>query len=316
MPCSTRGSDVPENIPPITAKIPAPKTTSTSLPQTAAPSPWLLLLRRPLFWFASVILLIMLAFAVAPAPFAGLFGNGDPRACDLANSKVESAPGHPFGFDLQGCDIWAGAVYGAQASITVGLLATGIALVIALVMGLLAGMGGRAADWIVSRLTEVFLGFPFLLAAIVVLNMFGTRNVLTVGVVLGVFGWPMMARLMRASVRSVTKADHVLAARTMGLGAGRIISRYVVPNAVQPVMLMATLTIGGVIVAESTLTYLGIGLSSPAISWGLQIAAGSRVFQTAPHVLVLPSIMLAVTVLAIVTLGEELRTVFDPRERR
>lgn len=307
---------MPENIPPITAKIPAPKTTSTSLPQAARPSPWLLLLRRPLFWVASTILLTMLAFAVAPAPFAGLFGNGDPRACDLADSKVESAPGHPFGFDLQGCDIWAGAVYGAQASISVGLLATGIALAIALVMGLLAGMGGRVADWIVSRLTEVFLGFPFLLAAIVVLNMFGTRNVLTVGVVLGVFGWPMMARLMRASVRSVTKADHVLAARTMGLGAGRIISRYVVPNSVQPVMLMATLTIGGVIVAESTLTYLGIGLSSPAVSWGLQIAAGSRVFQTAPHVVVLPSIMLAVTVLAIVALGEELRTVFDPRERR
>ncbi|MDP3950341.1 ABC transporter permease [Microbacterium sp.] len=304
------------DIPPVTAKIPAPKTTSTSLPQSTGPSVWRLLLSRPLFWTSSIILLIMLAFAIAPAPFAGLFGNGDPRACDLADSKVESAPGHPFGFDLQGCDIWAGAVYGAQASISVGLLATGIALAIALVMGLLAGMGGGIADWVVSRLTDVFLGFPFLLAAIVVLNMFGTRDVLTVGIVLGVFGWPMMARLMRASVRSVTKADHVLAARTMGLGVGRIVTRYVVPNAVQPVMLMATLTIGGVIVAESTLTYLGIGLSSPAISWGLQIAAGSRVFQTAPHVLVLPSIMLAVTVLAIVALGEELRTVFDPRERR
>lgn len=306
---------MPENTPPITAKIPAPKTTRIAVPQKAL-SPWRMLLRRPLFWFAAVILLVMLAFAVAPAPFAGLFGNGDPRACDLADSAVESAPGHPFGFDLQGCDIWAGAVYGAQASISVGLLATGISLVIAMAMGLLAGMGGRAADWIVSRLTEVFLGFPFLLAAIVVLNMFGTRSVLTVGIVLGVFGWPMMARLMRASVRSVTGADHVLAARTMGLGTGRIVARYVLPNAVQPVLLLATLTVGAVIVAESTLTYLGIGLSSPAISWGLQIAAGSRVFQTSPHVLVLPSIMLALTVLAVVALGEELRSVFDPRERR
>lgn len=306
---------MPENTPPITAKIPAPRTTRIAVPQKAL-GPWRMLLRRPLFWFAAVILLVMLAFAVAPAPFAGLFGNGDPRACDLADSAVESAPGHPFGFDLQGCDIWAGAVYGAQASISVGLLATGISLVIAMAMGLLAGMGGRAADWIVSRLTEVFLGFPFLLAAIVVLNMFGTRSVLTVGIVLGVFGWPMMARLMRASVRSVTGADHVLAARTMGLGTGRIVARYVLPNAVQPVLLLATLTVGAVIVAESTLTYLGIGLSSPAISWGLQIAAGSRVFQTSPHVLVLPSIMLALTVLAVVALGEELRSVFDPRERR
>ncbi|MGM7670517.1 ABC transporter permease [Microbacterium sp. A93] len=307
---------MPKNIPPTTAKIPAPKTTRIVLPQTPRPAAWQMLLRRPLFWMSAAILLVMLAFAVAPAPFAALFGNGDPRACDLADSKIESAPGHPFGFDLQGCDIWAGAVYGAQSSIAVGLLATGISLTIALVMGLVAGMGGGTADWIVSRLTEVFLGFPFLLAAIVVLNMLGTRNVLTVGVVLGVFGWPMMARLMRASVRSVAKADHVLAARTMGLSTGRILSRYVVPNAVQPVLLMATLTIGGVIVAESTLTYLGIGLSSPSISWGLQIAAGSRVFQTAPHVLILPSILLALTVLAVVALGEELRSVFDPRERR
>lgn len=307
---------MPENIPPTTAKIPAPKTTRIVLPERARTSVWQLLVRRPLFWMSAAILLIMLAFAIAPAPFAGLFGNGDPRACDLANSKVESAAGHPFGFDLQGCDVWAGSVYGAQSSISVGLLATGIALAIALLMGLIAGMGGGIADWTVSRLTEVFLGFPFLLAAIVVLNMFGTRNVLTVGIVLGVFGWPMMARLMRASVRSVARADHVLAARTMGLGIGRIVGRYVLPNAVQPVLLMATLTVGGVIVAESTLTYLGIGLSSPAISWGLQIAAGSRVFQTAPHVLILPSIMLALTVLAIVAIGEELRSVFDPRERR
>lgn len=306
---------MPEKTPPTTAKIAVPKTTGIILPKKAQ-SPWRMLLRRPLFWMSAVILVVMVAFAVAPAPFAALFGHGDPRACDLADSKVESAPGHPFGFDLQGCDIWAGAVYGAQSSIAVGLLATGIALAIALAMGLIAGMGGRFADWIVSRLTEVFLGFPFLLAAIVVLNMFGTRSVLTVGVVLGVFGWPMMARLMRASVRSVAGADHVLAARTMGLGTGRIVGRYVLPNAVQPVLLLATLTVGGVIVAESTLTYLGIGLSSPAISWGLQIAAGSRVFQTAPHVLVLPSILLALTVLAIVALGEELRSVFDPRERR
>ncbi|WP_300267232.1 ABC transporter permease [Microbacterium sp.] len=306
---------MPEKTPPPTAKIAVPKTTGVVLPKKAT-SPWKLLLRRPLFWISTIILLVMLAFAVAPAPFAGLFGHGDPRACNLADSKVASAPGHPFGFDLQGCDIWAGAIYGAQSSIAVGLLATVISLAIALVFGIVAGMGGRVADWIVSRTTEVFLGFPFLLAAIVVLNMLGTRNVLTVGVVLGVFGWPMMARLMRASVRSVAGTDHVLAARTMGLGVGRIVTRYVVPNAVQPVLLLATLTVGGVIVAESTLTYLGIGLSSPAISWGLQIAAGSRIFQSAPHVLVLPSILLALTVLAVVALGEELRSVFDPRERR
>ncbi|MGM1017004.1 MAG: ABC transporter permease [Actinomycetota bacterium] len=293
-----------------------PKTTQIPVSRAAREGMGRLLLRRPLFWIAGSVLAVIFAFAIAPAPFAALFGNGDPRACDLADSAVPSAPGHPFGFDVQGCDIWANSVYGAQSSLTVGFLATAIALLLAMLLGTFAGLGGRAADWTISRVTEVFLGFPFLLAAIVVLNMLGVRNVFTVSIVLGVFGWPMMARLMRSSVRSVSTADYVLAARTMGLGSTHVIARHILPNAVQPVLLLATLTIGAVIVAESTLTYLGIGLSSPAISWGLQIAAGSRVFQSAPHVLILPSIMLALTVLAIVAIGEELRSAFDPRERR
>lgn len=307
---------MPENRAPRTSKVTVPKTSTLNVSRGARNTPWRALKRRPLFWIASAILAVVLAFAIAPAPFAGIFGHGDPRVCDLASSAVPSAPGHPFGFDLQGCDIWAGAIHGAQSSIAVGLLATSIALAIALVVGTIAGMGGGLVDWLVSRLTDVFLGFPFLLAAIVVLNMLGSRSVVTVGVVLGIFGWPMMARIMRGSVRSVAKADHVLAARTMGLGTVHIVTRYIVPNAVQPVLVMATLTVGAVIVAESTLTYLGIGLNSPAISWGLQIAAGSRVFQLSPHVLVLPSVLLALTVLAVVALGEELRTVFDPRERQ
>jgi oligopeptide transport system permease protein len=277
---------------------------------------WRDLLGRPLFWIAGGVLAILGAFAVAPAPFAGIFGSGDPRACDLAHSADGPAPGHPFGFEVQGCDIWANAVYGAQSSIAVGFLATAIALAIAVTLGTTAGMGGRAADWVVSRVTEVFLGFPFLLAAIVVLNTLGVRNVWTVSVVLGVFGWPTMARLVRASVRSIRGADYVVAARTMGLRMPRILRRYVLPNALQPVLVLATIAIGAVIVAESTLTYLGIGLSSPAISWGLQIAAGSRIFQTEPHVILLPSVFLALTVLSIVALGEELRAAFDPRERR
>ena len=276
---------------------------------------WHDLSRRPLFWAASAVLAVFVAFAVAPGVFAGLFGNPDPRVCSLSDSAAGPAPGHPFGFDLQGCDIWANSVYGAQSSIAVGFLATAIALLIAITLGTLSGMAGRVVDWIVQRMTEVFLGFPFLLAAIVVLNTLGIRNIWTVSVVLGVFGWPTMARLTRVSVRGTRQADYVVAARTMGLSTARIIGRYVLPNSLQPVLVLATISIGAVIVAESTLTYLGIGLAPPAISWGLQIAAGSHIFQSAPHVIVLPSVMLALTVLAVVALGEELRAAFDPRER-
>lgn len=277
---------------------------------------WADLRRKPLFWTAASVLAVLVFVAAFPGPVAGIFGAGDPRACDLADSAGTSRPGHPFGFDLQGCDIWANAIHGARASIAVGVFATGITLLIAVVMGTIAGLGGRSADWVVSRLNEIFLGFPFLIAAIIVLNMVGTRNVWTVSMVLGIFGWPVMARLVRTSVKSVRNADYVVAARTMGLGLPRVVLRYVLPNALQPVFVLATISVGGVIVAESALTYLGIGLSPPAISWGLQIAAGSRVFHTDPHILMLPSVLLALTVLSVVALGEELRAAVDPRERR
>ncbi len=308
--CSTRGravADLPTNT----------KAMSTALARSAGRKGGLRqLMRQPLFWLPVAVLAVLLAFAIAPAPFAALFGNGDPRSCSLANSSGLPSAGHPFGFDLQGCDIWANSVHGAQASITVGVLATAISLAIAILLGTIAGLYGGVADWLISRLTEVFLGFPFLLAAIVVLNSLGDRSVLTVSLVLGVFGWPTMARLVRTSVRAIRTSEYVLAARTMGLGQLRIITRYVLPNALTPVIVLATIAIGAVIVAESSLTYLGIGLQPPAISWGLQIAAGSRVFQTAPHIIMLPSLMLALTVLSVIGLGESLRTAFDPRRQQ
>jgi oligopeptide transport system permease protein len=271
-------------------------------------------LRRDWTFVGPAILIgLLLVMALVPSFFAGLFGHGDPRLCDLYSSQLGPRAGHPFGFDLQGCDVWANVIYGTQSSIAVGLMATAISGAIAIVLGTLAGFNGGWADWLISRLTEVFLGFPFLLAAIVVLNSIGQRTVFTVAAVLGLFGWPTMARLVRASVRQVRSLDYVLAARTMGLGTWRIVTRYVLANGLTPVLILATISIGTVIVAESSLTYLGVGLAPPAISWGLQIADGSRYFQTAPHMIVFPSLFLSLTVLSIIMLGEALRAAFDPK---
>lgn len=271
------------------------------------------LLRDWTFVLPAILIGLLVVVAVFPGFFAGLFGHGDPRACDLHSSQDGPTEGHPFGFDLQGCDVWANVVYGTQTSVAVGVLATLIAVSIAVVLGLIAGLYGGLADWLISRLTEIFLGFPFLLAAVVVLNSTGRRTVVTVALVLGFFGWPTMARLVRASVRSVRSLDYVLAARTMGLGTWRIVTRHVLPNALTPVLILATISIGAVIVSESSLTYLGVGLQPPAISWGLQIADGSRYFQTAPHMLVFSSVFLSLTVLSVIMLGEALRAAYDPR---
>lgn len=291
---------------------------ATAVAETPVAAPrgvWRALRRRPLFWVCAVVLAVLALVALAPSWFAGWFGQPDPRACDLAASAQPPGGAHVFGTDVQGCDVYANVVHGTRASLTVGVLATALALVVALVVGTLAGFYGGLADRLVSRLTDVFLGFPFLLGAVVVLTSIGTRSAVTVAVVLALFSWPTMARLVRGSVRAVRDAPYVEAARAMGLRDRRIIARYVLPNSIGPVLAVATTMVGGVIVSESTLTFLGLGLRAPSISWGLQLSSAQTYFQTSPHMLVFPSLFLTVTVLAMITLGDVLRDVLDPKGR-
>jgi len=295
--------------------------TATAAEEVAADTPaaprgvWRTLRRRPLFWLCAGVLGVLLLIAVAPSWFAGWFGQPDPRACDLADSALRPGGAHVFGTDVQGCDVYANVIYGTQASLTVGVLATAVALLVAVVVGTAAGFYGGFADRLIARLTDVFLGFPFLLGAVVVLTSIGSRSAVTVALVLALFSWPTMARLVRGSVRAVRDAPYVEAAKAMGLRDRRIIARYVLPNSIGPVLAVATTMVGGVIVSESTLTFLGLGLRAPSISWGLQLSSAQTYFQTSPHMLLFPSIFLTVTVLAMITLGDVLRDVLDPKGR-
>lgn len=290
-------------------------TAEVAVEEPRARGVWATVRRRVLFWLPLGVLSIMVLIAIVPEPFAGLFGNPDPRACDLSRTVNPPTVGHPFGFDVQGCDVYANVIHGARASMIVGLVCTAIALGIALAVGTLAGYVGGLIDSILARLTDIFLGFPFLLGAIIVLNTLGSRSVITVAVVLALFAWPTLARLVRTSVRGIRGAEYVQAATAIGLPTRRILTQYVLPNAIGPVLAVATLTVGGVIVAESTLTFLGLGLRAPSISWGLQLASAQVVFQRAPHMLIYPSIFLAVTVLSLMTIGDVLRDAINPRAR-
>lgn len=276
---------------------------------------WASLRSRALFWICSTVLGVLAVIAVIPGHVAGLFGQSDPRVCDLTKSGQPPGNGHPFGTDLQGCDILANIMFGTRTSLFIGLLTTVLCFVIALVLGTFAGYYGGLADRFVSRLTDVFLGFPFLLGAIVVLNSAGSRSAWLVSVVLAFFSWPTLSRLVRSSVRSVREAEYVQAASAMGFSDRRIIVHHVLPNALGPVLAITTTMVGSVIVAESTLTFLGVGLQSPSISWGLQLATAQSYFQTEPHLLVFPSIFLTVTVLSLITLGDILRDALDPKGR-
>jgi len=294
--------------------------TETVISQTIEPTAaivgkrsWGRALLTPSFLVPAVVLAILILIAVLPGPIAGIFGHGDPHACDLGRSTDGPASGHPFGFDLQGCDVYANVIYGTRSSLSVGLLTTVLAMAVALVVGTAAGMFGGWLDTVLSRLTDIFLGFPFLLGAVVVLGSVGERSVLTVSLVLALFGWPTMARLTRGAVRGVRGAEFVQAGQAMGLSTWRIVTRYVLPSSISPVLVLATITVGGVIVSESSLTYLGIGLQPPAVSWGLELSAASGNFERAPHMLIFPALFLVITVLAIIGLGDALRTALDPK---
>lgn len=276
---------------------------------------WRTLRRRPTFWVCLVVVVALAVVAAWPQAFAGIFGAGDPYDCDLLQSALGPGQGHPFGTDLQGCDIYTGLVYGARSSLSIGLLTTALALAIAFVVGTTAGYRGGWVDSVLARVTDVFLGFPFILGAVILLNSTGDRSTLTISLVLGIFTWPTMARIIRTSVRQVCDAEFVAAARAMGMRSSRIVVRYVLPNALGPALAVATITVGGVIVAESTLTFLGVGLQAPSVSWGLQLASAQAQFREYPHMLLFPSLFLSVTVISLIALGDLIRDALDPRGR-
>ncbi|SDP37184.1 oligopeptide transport system permease protein [Nakamurella panacisegetis] len=276
---------------------------------------WRSVRRRPTFWICAVVIGLLALISLAPQWFAGWFGNGDPTDCDLLSSALPPEAGHPFGLDLQGCDIYSGVIYGTRTSVSVGVLTTVLCLIVALLLGTVAGYFGGWVDSVLARLTDVFLGFPFLLGAVVVLGSLNDRGPVTVSLVLALFSWPSMARLVRTCVRQVRDAEYVMSARAMGLRTGRILLRYVLPGAMGPVLALSTILVGAVIVAESTLTFLGVGLESPSISWGLQLASAQAQFDNYPHMLVFPSVFLTVTVLSLIALGDLLRDALNPRTR-
>ncbi len=274
---------------------------------------WSVLRRRVTFWAPVAVLAVLGLIALLPGPIAMLFGGGDPRACDLVDSALPPGPGHPFGTDLQGCDIYANVVFGTRTSLSIGLLTTALCLVVAIVLGTIAGYAGGILDTVISRLTDVFLGFPFILGAIIVLNSLGKPDPVLVSLVLAFFSWPTMARLVRGAVRSVRGNDYVRAASVIGLSHVQIVVRHVLPNAIGPVLAIAATFVGSVIVAESTLTFLGVGLRAPTISWGLQLANAQSYVGTAPHMLLFPALFLSITVLALITLGDTVRDALDPK---
>jgi len=283
----------------------------TGKPRSLWSDAWHDLIRKPVFVGASLLILALTIIAVAP----GLFTDTDPKFCDLQFSNQTAQAGHPFGYDRQGCDIYSRVLHGARPSISVGLLVTLGAVLVGGSVGALAGFYGGLVDSLLSRLTDVFFAIPLLLGAIVFLQAFPQRNVWTVVLALVVLGWTQIARIMRGAVISVKEADYVVAARALGASNMRILLRHVLPNAIAPVIVVATISLGIYIVAEATLSFLGIGLPPSTVSWGGDISNAQVSLRSAPHVLLFPAAALSITVLSFIMLGDAVRDALDPRLR-
>jgi oligopeptide transport system permease protein len=281
---------------------------------------WASLKRNVLFWIGSLFGLVFVLVALFPALFAR---GADPRDCRLETSLDKPSAAHWFGFDQQGCDYQAAVVYGARNSLIIGLLAVLFVLVLGVVMGAIAGFFGGVTDGVLSRITDVFYALPLVLGALVLLRVGPTTDIPiinkpgpgAVALALALFGWMTAMRLVRSQVIAVKSSDYVAAARAMGASNSRILIRHILPNAVAPVLVYATITVGVLIAAEATLTYLGVGLQRPANSWGLQIEAGQSLLRTAPHLVFFPSLALTLTVMAFIMMGDALRDALDPRQR-
>lgn len=254
-----------------------------------------------------VLIVVMALMAQWIAPY-------DPNKTNLRLRGASPSMAHPFGNDDIGRDILSRIMYGARIALLVGITSTTIAVSIGVIVGATAGYFGGWVDFVLSRLIDTLMAFPILALLLTLSALLGPslRNVI---IIVGATFWASYARVIRAEVLSLRERDYVLAARASGASDGRVILRHIVPNAIGPVIILASLAVGGVIIFESALSFLGMGISRPTPSWGTMLSDGREHIRNYPHIAIAPGLAIALTVLAFNLIGDGLRDALDPRER-
>jgi peptide/nickel transport system permease protein len=274
--------------------------------------PWMDFLRRSGPGRVGLGLTIMLLVLAVFAPWIAPRG---PAAQDLPARLLGPGPGHWMGTDELGRDVFSRVLYGARISMTVGISVVTGAGLLGLALGAVSGFFGGWTDRIINGvLVNAFLSFPGILLAIAFAAFFGP-GLDKVVLALVITGWAGYARLARAQVLKVKEMDYVTAARSLGASHVRILLRHVLPNAIQPVLIQATIGMAGAILAESTLSFLGLGVIAPAPSWGAMLSDASGYLFSAPHMVIFPALAIVTAVLAFNLLGDALRDWLDPRTR-
>ncbi len=260
--------------------------------------------------FAGLLIVVGMFLMAALAPVLG----GDPGAIDIANQLLPPSFQHPLGTDDLGRDVLTRMMFAARISLLVGFVAVGISTLIGICLGAVAGYYGKRIDALIMRFVDLMLCFPsfFLILAVIA---FLDPSIWNIMIIIGLTSWMGVARLVRAEFLSLRERDFVLAARAIGARDSRIIFRHILPNAMAPVLVSATLGVAGAILTESALSFLGIGVQPPTPSWGNMLIAGKQTLGFAWWLSVFPGLAILVTVLGYNLLGEGVRDALDPRMR-
>ncbi|MFL6468678.1 MAG: ABC transporter permease [Pyrinomonadaceae bacterium] len=259
--------------------------------------------------------IVIAAIVVILAVFAPLIATHDPTVQDLGLRFLLPSSEHWFGTDGLGRDVFSRVVYGTRISLEVGLTVVLVSGVIGIVIGAIAGFyGGWADKFLSGYLFNVFLAFPGLLLAIALVAFLGAGLEKLI-LALCIIGWVGYARVMRGQVLKVREYDFVMAARALGAGNMRILFTHILPNAIQPLIVQASLGMAGAVLSEASLSFLGLGIPPPAPSWGTMIEEARNYFSTYPHTLFFPGAAIALTVLAFNFIGDGLREYLDPKQR-
>lgn len=274
---------------------------------------WRDLRKRPMFYISGILILIISTMALFPNLFTNVKPNDN---CLLENSNGAPTGEHILGFTRQGCDIFSRIVHGTSTSLSVGIIVTLMTLIMGVFFGALAGFYGKWVDALLSRAGDIFFSIPYILAAVVIMSVFSEfRNVWVISAAIGIFAWPSTARVLRGEILRVKQADYVMSSVAIGVSRFKILIRHVLPNSIAPVIAVTTISLAGAIVAEATLSFLGVGLPTSTMSWGNDISQAQADLRTSPQVLIWPSLALSITALAFIMMGEAIRDALDPKAR-
>ncbi len=256
--------------------------------------------------------LAVLGVIVVLVVLSGILPFGRAGEIDLDRSLEPPSMGHPFGTDAFGRDLLLMVLQGGRISMSVGFLARTISLLLGIVLGTVAGYGGGRTDSLIMRLADITFAFPTLLLLIAIMAV-ATPGLVTLFTVLGVVGWAAMARLVRAQVLAVREREYVQAAMAAGAGHFKIVTRYILPQCLSTLIVVYTMGLGMTIMAESSLSFLGLGVQPPDPSWGRMISGGIAFMRTAPWLTLFPGLVLTLTVCSLNLLGDGLRDILDPK---